>query len=129
MPKDWKPPSSYSYKSAGSDNIQTGSNFPRILTPSNSQVFISYAREDQQAAMRLYNEIKSSGLNPWIDRKRILPGQKWEKEIEKAIKNSAYFIPLFSSNSVQKLKGRILLVLRCIISLFDWMTVMFLISN
>jgi tetratricopeptide (TPR) repeat protein len=105
MPKDWKPPSSYSYKSAGSDNIQTGSNFPRILTPSNSQVFISYAREDQQAAMRLYNEIKSSGLNPWIDRKRILPGQKWEKEIEKAIKNSAYFIPLFSSNSVQKLKG------------------------
>jgi tetratricopeptide (TPR) repeat protein len=103
MPKDWKPPSSYSYKSSGSDNIQTSSNFQRILTPSNSQVFISYAREDQQAGMRLYNELKTAGLNPWIDRKRILPGQKWEKEIEKAIKNSAYFIPLFSSNSVEKL--------------------------
>jgi tetratricopeptide (TPR) repeat protein len=100
MPKGWR-----SSDSTYSDNMQTSSNSARVLTPQNSQVFISYAREDERAAMRLYNELKDAGLNPWIDRKKLLPGQKWEREIENAIKNSAYFIPLFSSTSVQKLGG------------------------
>jgi hypothetical protein len=65
-------------------------------------VFISYAREDSNAAKRLYEDLKKANLNPWLDKESILPGQNWENEIRKAIKNSTYFIALLSSNSVDK---------------------------
>src|SRR5215210_8374580 len=66
------------------------------------QVFISYAREDAEAAIRLYNELKNAGLNPWLDIKSLLAGQKWKIAITNAIRNSRYFIPLLSFNSVEK---------------------------
>lgn len=66
-------------------------------------VFISYAREDSAAALRLYEDLKSrADLRLWLDKKDLLPGQTWSLEIRKAIKKSRYFIPLFSSTSVQK---------------------------
>ncbi|MGC1931965.1 MAG: toll/interleukin-1 receptor domain-containing protein, partial [Candidatus Nitrosopolaris sp.] len=65
-------------------------------------VFLSYAREDSDAAKRLYEDLKNDGLSPWLDKESLLPGQNWEIEIRKAIKNSRYFIALLSSNSVDK---------------------------
>jgi TIR domain len=41
-------------------------------------------------------------LKPWLDKEDLLPGQTWNSEIRKAIKNSRYFIGLFSSTSIQK---------------------------
>ena len=74
-------------------------------SPNKSQentVFISYAREDSYAAKRLWKDLKDAGLNPWLDKESLLPGQQWELEIRKAIKNSAYFLAVLSSNSVDK---------------------------
>jgi hypothetical protein len=69
----------------------------------NKRVFISYAREDSDEALRLYNCLKAhTDLRPWLDKKDLLPGQKWQLEIRNAIHNSRYFIVLFSSVSVQK---------------------------
>jgi hypothetical protein len=65
-------------------------------------VFISYAREDSQNAMRLYKDLKNAGINPWLDKESLIAGQNWEIAIRKAIKNNKYFIPLLSSNSVHK---------------------------
>ena len=62
-------------------------------------VFISYAREDSEAAERLYNDLKSAGLLPWMDRPSPRTGETWGVAIRKAIRNSRYFIPLFSSKS------------------------------
>jgi TIR domain len=67
-------------------------------------VFISYAREDAEAAKRLYDDLKGAGLNPWLDKERLLPGQNWREEISREIiEKSRYFIPLFSSTSVRKM--------------------------
>jgi len=55
-------------------------------------VFISYAKEDSDAARRIYNDLRVAGLNPWLDKESLLPGQNWEIEIRKAIKSSRYFI-------------------------------------
>jgi len=70
------------------------------------KVFISYAREDFSFANKLYNDLKLSKVKPWIDTKDILPGENWQKAISKAIKESAFFIILLSSNSISK-KGYI----------------------
>ena len=72
------------------------------LTYQPKRVFISYARQDYESAIILYNDIKNVGLNPWLDKEDLLPGQSWDLEIRKAIKKSKYFIALFSSTSVQK---------------------------
>jgi len=66
-------------------------------------VFISYAREDSEASERLYNDLKNAGLIPWRDKDVIKPGQNWKIAIRKGIKSSRYFIPLFSSKSVDKI--------------------------
>ena len=70
---------------------------------SSKTVFISYAHEDARFAERLYQDLKSAGLLPWRDKDAIRVGENWKIAIRKAIKNNRYFIPLFSSNSVEKI--------------------------
>ena len=41
-------------------------------------VFISYAREDFPAAKRIYDELRRAGVEPWLDKESLLPGQKWK---------------------------------------------------
>lgn len=66
------------------------------------QVFISYAHEDSVSAQRLYKDLKNAGLNPWLDNRSLLPGQRWESKIREAMGSSRYFIALLSRNSVEK---------------------------
>ena len=71
-------------------------------------IFISYAHEDAEAAHRLFNELKEFDdpddphLELFLDKKSIMPGQKWRDVIENAIKESQYFIILLSKNSIDK---------------------------
>jgi hypothetical protein len=65
-------------------------------------VFISYTREDLDSARRLNNDLKSLGFTTWFDKDGILPGEKWEIAIKKAIENSRYFLAILSSNSIGK---------------------------
>lgn len=67
-----------------------------------SLVFISYAREDADAARRLARDLTSRGINTWFDAERLLPGQRWKDEIAKAVRSSDYFLLLLSPHSVSK---------------------------
>jgi hypothetical protein len=64
--------------------------------------FISYAREDQPAAVRLYAELKAIGVDPWLDLAELLPGHEWQPAIRQAIREASHIIVLISANSVQK---------------------------
>lgn len=66
------------------------------------KIFISYAREDYVEAKRLFDKLRAAGLEPWIDKECLLPGQRWEVGVEQAIRSSDYFIALLSSHSVIK---------------------------
>ena len=67
------------------------------------RAFISYARQDFEDAKRLYDALRTrTDLKPWLDKQDLLGGQNWDLEIREAIKNSRYFIALFSSTSVSK---------------------------
>ncbi len=67
------------------------------------EVFISYANEDEQHAIRLYSELKNAGISAWIDKEKLLPGQNWGREITKVIEESRYFIIVLSHSSVSKM--------------------------
>ncbi len=65
-------------------------------------VFISYAEEDKNKAIQLYNNLKSQGINAWIDCEDLLPGENQREGITQSIKKSSYFLALLSSHSINK---------------------------
>lgn len=72
---------------------------------SGPRVFIAYATEDIAAAQKLFNDLEGRGYAPWLDRRKLLPGQNWPRRIEDAIANANFFIACFSSGSVKKRGG------------------------
>jgi len=69
------------------------------------QVFVAYVREDLEAAWRLYDELAAAGFNPWMDTRKLLPGQNWPRAIESAIDTADFFVACFSKRSVNKRGG------------------------
>ena len=69
------------------------------------RVFIAYAKEDSDVVERLYSTLDAYGLQPWMDTRRLLPGQNWPRAIESAIENSDFFVACFSQASVDKKGG------------------------
>lgn len=69
------------------------------------RVFLAYAAEDAAKVERLYEALAVKGFEPWMDRRKLLPGQNWPRAIERAIRNSDFFVPCFSSLSGEK-RGR-----------------------
>jgi tetratricopeptide (TPR) repeat protein len=67
------------------------------------KIFISCDERDSEYTERLYNDLKIADLNPLRDKDVIKPNQNWKISIRNSIKNSRYFIPLFSSKSVDKI--------------------------
>ncbi len=67
-----------------------------------TSIFISYAREDRDTAERLYRDLKTAGLSPWLDVIDLLPGMHWKSAIKEAIEESRHVLALMSSNSVSK---------------------------
>lgn len=65
-------------------------------------VFISYAKEDQIIAEKYYEWLEKSGFNPWMDVKKLIAGQNWEFEIDRALNKANVVILLLSSSSVGK---------------------------
>ena len=61
-----------------------------------NSVFISYVRENKEAADRLYYALRSRGIKAWIDWRDLEPGDLWEHKIHQAIQEGAFFIPCFS---------------------------------
>jgi hypothetical protein len=68
-----------------------------------ANIFISYGREDEKTVEEIYDSLTSEGHSIWMDRKKLLPGQDWKTEIEKAIRNSDIFLACLSTNSVSKI--------------------------
>ncbi len=65
-------------------------------------VFISYAREDRDQALAYYEKLESEGVSPWMDAKKLLPGQNWEAEIDRALSSANLVVLLLSPRSVSK---------------------------
>jgi hypothetical protein len=69
------------------------------------QVFLAYVEEDRQTAEWLYYALEEEGFSPWMDIRKLLPGQNWPRSIEAAIEDSDFFVACFSTRSVGKRGG------------------------
>lgn len=69
------------------------------------KVFIGYVTEDAEYASRLFDELLEAGFDPWMDRRKLLPGQNWPRAIESALESSDFAITCFSRHAVNKRGG------------------------
>ena len=74
----------------------------RFLPQNKPRVFIAYVEEDLAAAKRLLAALEQHGFRPWLDKKKLLPGQNWPRAIETAIQTSDFFVACFSRRSTCK---------------------------
>ncbi len=88
---------------------QGGFAFEPQLRP---KVFLAYVIEDREAADRIYDELLRGGMDPWLDRRKLLPGQNWPRAIDRAISVSDFFVACFSKRSAAK-RGKFQSELRC----------------
>jgi TolB-like protein/cytochrome c-type biogenesis protein CcmH/NrfG len=73
--------------------------------PTASAIFISYAREDTDAARRMADALRSSGLEVWFDQNELRGGDTWDQKIRRQIKDCGLFIPLISANTQERKEG------------------------
>ena len=68
-----------------------------------NHIFISYVKEDYEYVINLANALELKGIKVWLDKERLQPGIQWQKAMQNAIEDGAYFIACFSKNYCKKL--------------------------
>lgn len=67
------------------------------------KVFLCHASQDKPRVRELAQRLFTEGwIDPWLDEKKLLPGQDWRLKIEEAVETSDIVIICLSSNSVSK---------------------------
>jgi len=66
------------------------------------RAFLCHASSDKRAVRKLYQRLVSDGIDAWLDKEKLIPGQNWQIEISKAVYSSDVVIVCLSSRSVNK---------------------------
>jgi len=76
------------------------------MSQSGKAVFLSYASQDTEAARRLCETLRASGVEVWFDVEGGLEtGDEWDAKIRRQIKECVLFIPLISANTQAREEG------------------------
>jgi len=65
-------------------------------------VFISYVHDNGDLVMRLASDLRRYGVEVWLDRERIAPGQRWRDSIRAAIRSGGLFLACFSREYAER---------------------------
>ena len=63
------------------------------------KVFISYSRRDIDVVENIVSQLEAEGIEVWLDREAIKPGQQWRRQIVEGIDTAEAFILNLSPNS------------------------------
>ncbi|MBM3739698.1 MAG: toll/interleukin-1 receptor domain-containing protein [Acidobacteria bacterium] len=79
-----------------------GSSEPVAIAPDMApgSVFLSYAREDQQAVARIKVALESAGVDVFFDKTRIRVGDAWEPKLRRCVRERSLFVPVISRHSL-----------------------------
>jgi hypothetical protein len=83
------------------------------------KAFLCHAKEDKPTVRELYKQLNTEGwLDVWLDEIKLLPGQEWDIEIEKAVEQADVVIVCLSTKSVDK-EGYVQKELRFVLNIAD----------
>jgi len=66
------------------------------------KVFLCHAHADRDAVKALYTRLTQDGVDAWLDKEKLLPGQDWELEIRKAVREADVVVVCLSKQFNQK---------------------------
>ena len=75
------------------------------MSDATKPVFVSYAREDTDAARRIAEALRSHGVEVWFDQNELRGGDAWDGKIRKQINDCALFLPIVSQRTQERTKG------------------------
>lgn len=82
------------------------------------RVFLCHSSNDKTAVRELYQKPRAEPwIDPWLDEEKILPGQNWEMEIERAVESTDAVIVCLSIKSIKK-EGYIQKEMRKVLDIF-----------
>ena len=74
-----------------------------MTEPRKLRVFLCHSSQDKPVVRNLYQQLSAEGwVDPWLDEEKLLPGQDWDLEIEKAVDAADAVIVCLSNHSVSK---------------------------
>jgi TolB-like protein len=75
------------------------------MTGASRAVFLSYASQDAEAARRICEALRASGIEVWFDQSELRGGDAWDHRIRQQIHDCGLFIPLISAHSDERSEG------------------------
>jgi|GEM_PF-1925018 len=67
------------------------------------RVFLCHASQDKPIVRELYQRLRAEDwIEPWLDEEKLLPGQDWDMEIERAVEAADVVIVCLSNRSLTK---------------------------
>ena len=85
--------------------ISGAGSYDNVTAPGASRklvIFLCHASEDKAPARHLYKLLRSDGYAPWLDEEDLLPGQEWEIEIPRAVRQADVVLVCLSHRSNAK---------------------------
>jgi TolB-like protein/Tfp pilus assembly protein PilF len=68
-------------------------------------VFLSYASQDAEAARRICEALRASGIEVWFDQSELRGGDAWDQQIRQQIHDCTLFIPIISAHTDARSEG------------------------
>ena len=75
------------------------------MTDPGRAVFLSYASQDAEAAQKICEALRISGIEVWFDQSELRGGDVWDQSIRKQIKSCALFLPVISHTTHDRREG------------------------
>jgi TolB-like protein len=75
------------------------------LVESHKAVFLSYAKQDAEAAAKICAALRVAGIEVWFDQSELRGGDAWDAAIRRQIKTCALMIPVISANTQGRAEG------------------------
>jgi DNA-binding response OmpR family regulator len=66
------------------------------------RVFLCHSSSDKAVVRKLFTRLRRDRFDPWLDEKKLLPGQNWQLEIEKAVRECDCVVVCLSDHSITK---------------------------
>jgi len=74
-------------------------------SPQPGSVFLSYAREDQEAVRKIRDALEAANVDVWFDEKRLEAGDEYTVKIRRQIKACSLFVPVISASTQARMEG------------------------